>query len=73
MKKKFIAIQCGENIEMRLESQIKIHKITIKVYKIMFHPHQNFDPCHFFFDPHQNVVDPRDLYDPCHPHYLADS
>ena len=45
----------------------------------MFHPHQNFNPCHFF-DLRQNFVDPRDPHDlsqslthathePTHQHY----
>ena len=53
---------CAESTEKRLDSQVKLYRIIIKVRKIMFHPHQNFDPCHFF-DPHQNFVDPHDPFD----------
>ena len=31
----------------------------------MFHPHQHFKLCHFFFDSRQNFVDPRDPHDLC--------
>ena len=71
----------AENTRKRPESQVKLLRITVKVQKIMFHSHENFEPYNFF-ERRQNFVGPSDPYDQFeslthtthetpHPHYLA--
>ena len=59
---------CAETTEKRIESQlksIKLHRIIIKVYKIICFTHTKFHQLSFFFDPRQNFMDPRDPHDLC--------
>ena len=55
--------------QIKHDSQIKLHRITTKVRKIMFYPHLNFKPCSFFFffffDQHENSADLRDPHELC--------
>ena len=50
---KFKYTVCAENTtKKRLESQLKtmnFHRIIKIVHKTMFHPHQNFNPYHYFW------------------------
>ena len=69
----------------RLELQVKLQLIIIKVHTMMLQPHQNFDHAISFH--FQNFLDPRDRNDPwqslahvtretthpCYPYYLAES
>ena len=46
----------------RLELQVKLQLIIIKVHTMMLTPHQNFGHAIFFL--FQNFLDPRDRNDP---------
>ena len=75
-------------LEKRLESQVKLHLITVKAKKIICFIYTKISaPVISFFELKQNFMDQRDPYQslthathkvthlhyPRHPHYLADS
>ena len=70
--KMFITIQCV-NTEKRLESQVKRHRIIIKVHKIICSTHTKILNPAIFLARTKHFVDPHDPHDPCHPRHLADS
>ena len=55
----------AENIKKRLESQVKHHRITTEVHKIISFTHTKVSTFAIFCDPRQYSVDPRDSHDLC--------
>ena len=53
-----------ERIEKRLESQVKLHRIIIKVHKVICSTQNKISTPAIFFDPDQNVLEPNNPYDP---------